>query len=110
MGRWIVLMAGLLVACGAFAQSGTRPRSAVSLLPEVTMYATDWCPYCEQARRYLHRNDIRYTERDVEKSPGALAEFRRLGGRGTPLIVVGERMMMGYREETPADMLKAAGY
>jgi glutaredoxin len=63
------------------------------------MYATSWCPYCAQARAYFGRKGITYTEYDIEKSATAKAEFRRLGGRGVPLILVGREKMSGFSEQ-----------
>ncbi len=62
------------------------------------MYATSWCPYCAKARAYFARTGIAYTEHDIEKSADARAEFKRLGGRGVPLILVGNEKMAGFNE------------
>lgn len=78
--------------------------------PAVKMYATDWCPYCKQARDYFARNGIPYTELDIEKSEAARAEHKRIGGRGIPVILVGSERMNGFSEQRMAQMLKAAGY
>jgi glutaredoxin len=86
-----------------------RPTAAPAR-PEVVMYATDWCPYCKQARQYFARQGIAYREVDIEKSPAGRAEYNRLGGRGVPLIMVGAQRMQGYREESLARLLKSAGY
>jgi glutaredoxin len=103
-------LAAMLLAFGALAQSGDPKASTVSLLPEVVMYATDWCPFCERARQFFKRHDVRYVEHDIEKSPGANAEYRRLGGRGIPLILVGERRVNGFNEPLLREALKEAGY
>ncbi|HYR34744.1 MAG TPA: glutaredoxin family protein [Burkholderiales bacterium] len=66
----------------------------------VVMYATSWCGYCAQARAHFARRGIAYIEYDVEKSPAAHAEFKRLGGRGVPLIVHGANVMRGFREQS----------
>jgi len=78
--------------------------------PEVKMYATDWCGYCRKAREYFARNGIHYTELDVEKSEAARVEYKSMGARGVPLILVGTQRMNGYSEQRLAQMLKAAGY
>jgi glutaredoxin len=78
--------------------------------PEVRMYATDWCPYCRRAQAFFARQGIRYTHLDIEKSPAAHAEYKQLGGRGVPVILVGAQRMNGFSEERLAQMLKAAGY
>jgi glutaredoxin len=78
--------------------------------PAVKMYATDWCPYCKQAREYFARNGIPYVELDIEKSETAKAEHKSIGGRGIPVILVGGERMNGFSEQRMALMLKAAGY
>ena len=91
--------------------SGRTPVAPQAAAPaEVTMYSTDWCPYCRKARDYFARNGVRYAELDIEKSPAAKAEYDRLGGRGVPLILVGSQRMSGFGEERLAQMLKAAGH
>jgi glutaredoxin len=88
----------------------TGSASAGATRPDIKMYSTEWCGYCQKAREYMARNRIRYTELDVEKSPAAKAQYQRLGGRGVPVILVGTQRMNGYSEERFAQMLKAAGY
>jgi len=78
--------------------------------PEIKMFATDWCPHCRRAQAFLARQGIGYTHIDVEKSEAGRAEYRGLGGRGVPLIMVGTQRMTGFSEEGLAQMLKAAGY
>ena len=91
--------------------SGTPAVSrAPAVRSGVTMYATAWCGYCKQARQHFARGGIRYTELDIEKSAAAEAEYKRLGGKGVPVILVGSQRMDGYGEAQLAQMLKAAGY
>lgn len=79
------------------APASAQPQAAPA--GPVVMYATSWCPYCAKARAYFSRKGIAFTEYDVEKSPTANAEFKRLGGRGVPLIHVGREKMSGFSEE-----------
>lgn len=76
----------------------TAAKPSAAAAPPVVMYATSWCPYCAKARAYFARNGIAYTEHDIEKSAGAHAEFKRLGGRGVPLILVGRERVNGFDE------------
>src|SRR5688572_15455331 len=62
----------------------------------VVMYTTASCPACVAAKSYFARQGIPYDERNVDASPAALEEFRRLGGRGVPLIIVGNERMEGF--------------
>lgn len=86
--------------------AGDPPKAAGSITP--VMYATEWCGYCAQARKYFAKKGIRYVEHDVEKSASANAEFRRLGGKGVPLILVGEQKMNGFSEPAMEAMLAKA--
>jgi glutaredoxin len=91
MIRRLALAFALVLAAAGGARAET-PK------PSVVMYATDWCGYCAKARAYFVKNGIAYVEHDVEKSSTAAAEFRRLGGRGVPLIFVGRERLDGFNE------------
>jgi len=62
----------------------------------VVMYATSWCPYCEQARNYFRRRGIPYVEHDIEKDAAARRDYRAFGGRGVPVIFVDKQRMNGF--------------
>lgn len=63
---------------------------------QVVMYATSWCPYCQQARNYFREQGISYVEYDIEKNADARREYKAFGGRGIPVIFVGKRRMNGF--------------
>ena len=75
-----------------------QPAQAQAQSVPVVMYATAWCPYCAKARAYFKRTNTAYVEHDIEKSAEAHAEFKRLGGRGVPLILVGGEKLRGFNE------------
>jgi glutaredoxin len=62
----------------------------------VVMYATSWCPYCQQARNYFRQQGIAYTEYDIERDGEARRRYQAFGGRGVPVIFVGKRRMNGF--------------
>ncbi len=74
----------------------------------VVMYSASWCGVCKHARQYMTMHGIAFTEYDVEKNDFARAEFRRLGGRGVPIILVGDQRMNGFSEANLESMLKKA--
>jgi glutaredoxin len=76
---------------------GSIPPAAVAQ-PQVVMYATSWCPYCAKTRAFFKHHAIEYTEYDIERDPEANARYRRLGGDGVPLILVGEVTVRGFNE------------
>src|SRR5205814_6785515 len=88
--------------------ASSKPAQISAAMP-VVMYATSWCPYCAQARAYFAKKGVSYVEYDIEKSAAASAEFKRLGGRGVPLIVHGANVMRGFREQSVDALLARNG-
>lgn len=63
---------------------------------EVVLYGTTNCGYCKQARAHLQSRGIPYLEKNVSSNAQAESEWRDLGGRGVPLIVMGSRKLTGF--------------
>jgi glutaredoxin len=105
MLRNVILIVALAVAATTAAAQSAQPRPP----QPVVMYATTWCPYCAKARGYFARKGIAYVEYDIEKSAAVNAEFKRLGGRGVPLILVGTQKMSGFSEQGLEALLARAG-
>jgi glutaredoxin 3 len=58
---------------------------------DVVMYTTNWCGYCERARRVFASRNVPIREVDVEASPENRAEMQnRSGRRSVPQIFIGE--------------------
>ncbi len=74
--------------------------------PEVVVYATEWCRYCAVARTFFNANGIVFAERDIEKSDEAYERYRKLGGRGVPLIVINGEAIHGFNEQKLSERLK----
>jgi mycoredoxin len=56
---------------------------------ELTVYSSAWCPDCREAKRFLAKNNIAYTEVDIETTPGAADEvITRTGKRAIPQFVI----------------------
>ena len=66
---------------------------------EVTMYMTDWCPYCRKAREYLNSLGVNLTEYNVDRDREMAEESRRKGGRGVPVIDVEGIIITGHSPE-----------
>ena len=66
----------------------------------VVMYSTSWCGYCKKAARHFRQKKIPFTEYDIEKSAKAANEFKKLRGRGVPIILIGDRRMNGFNAST----------
>ena len=67
--------------------------------PAVVMYTTNWCPYCERARRLLASKNVSIEEIDVESSAEKRAEMQtRSGRRSVPQIFIGDHHVGGSDE------------
>jgi glutaredoxin len=72
----------------------TAPRATPA--KKVVIYTTSHCPYCIQAKRYFTEKKISFREVDIERSTSGKAEFKKLGGDGVPLIMVGDTKLQGF--------------
>lgn len=73
----------------------------------VTMYATNWCPYCARARKLLASKGATVEEIDIERIPDKRAEMQTRSGRRTvPQIFIGETHVGGSDD---LHALEAAG-
>ena len=64
--------------------------------PVVTMYVTNWCPYCRRAKNLLTEKSVTFSEINIDDEP----EFReamiaRSGRRTVPQIFIGEKHVGG---------------
>jgi glutaredoxin 3 len=68
--------------------------------PEITMYSTGWCPYCDRARGLLQRKDVTFNEIKVDEDVASRdLMLQRTGGRRTvPQIFIGDRHVGGFDE------------
>jgi len=70
----------------------------------ITMYTTDPCGFCRQAKALLSARGVHYEEINLAKDPtGRMALVERTGQMTFPQIVVGERSIGGFRELLEAD-------
>jgi glutaredoxin 3 len=65
--------------------------------PDVVLYTTSWCPYCQRAKRLFDSKGVSYREIDVEAVDGARAQMQARSGRNTvPQIFIGEHHLGGF--------------
>ena len=76
-------------------------------MASIVVYATQWCPYCNMAKRLLREKGQEWEEIDVEVQPERRREMMQRSGRHTvPQIWIGERHVGGYDDLAA---LEAAG-
>lgn len=66
--------------------------------PDVVVYSTGWCPYCDRARALLERKGVAFREVKVDEDPAERdTMLKRSGGRRTvPQIFIGDRHVGGF--------------
>ena len=70
----------------------------------ITLYTTDPCAFCRQAKALLAARGLEYHEVNLAKDPDGRADLvRRTGQMTFPQILVGERTIGGFRELLEAD-------
>ncbi|MFI8581834.1 glutaredoxin 3 [Ectopseudomonas khazarica] len=73
-------------------------------MQNVTLYTSDHCPYCLNAKALLKRKGVTYDEIDVGRSPGRLAEMlQRSKRRSVPQIFIGQRHVGGFDDLASLD-------
>jgi glutaredoxin 3 len=70
----------------------------------VTLYTTEPCGFCRQAKALLEGRGITFREVNLAKDPSGRADLVAMTGQMTfPQIIVGERAIGGFRELVEAD-------
>ena len=66
---------------------------------DVTIYLTDWCPYCRLAKAAFERSGVPYSEVNIERQPELAASVEEWNGgyRTVPTFKVGEEIVT-YKE------------
>lgn len=70
----------------------TMSALAASVGPDdVVMYSTTECGYCTLAKNWLSRHGFAFTECNMSLESHCETEFRKMGGHGTPFLVIYRR-------------------
>jgi glutaredoxin 3 len=70
----------------------------------VTLYTTEPCGFCRQAKALLQARGVEYDEINLAKDPEGRSDLVALTGQMTfPQIVVGARAIGGFRELLEAE-------
>ena len=104
----MAVVAGLILV-NVFSISGLSkppPDFAAQHQGKVILYATSWCGYCEKTRRLLEQNGIEYVEYDIEASKEGMSQYKALGGRGVPVLLIAGEVVSGY---SPKRILQLSG-
>lgn len=51
--------------------------------PDVLLYTTSWCPYCQRAKALLKEKGVEWNEIDIDAHPNNRLAMRKASGRNT---------------------------
>ncbi len=74
----------------------------------IEVYLTNWCPYCQKLEKYLRSNNIPYTRYDIEHDMLGKQKYKKLGGKGVPLITVDDYVLAGFNPQRLKMIIQAA--
>ena len=78
--------------------TGPRNASKPVTLMHIIVYSAPWCPDCREAKRFLDRYKLAYSEINIESTPGAADEVvKRTGKRAIPQFVIDGEWIQPYR-------------
>ncbi len=67
--------------------------------PAVTLYVSDWCPYCQRAKGLLTQKNIAFSEINVEQDVKFRNEMiARSNRRTVPQIFLGDKHIGGCED------------
>lgn len=87
-----------------------RPTGVTARKAKVIMYSTTWCGVCKKAKRWFNKNNIAFREYDTEKSERGRRDYKKMNGRGVPIIKVGKQRFNGFSPSRLTPALRKAGY
>lgn len=73
-----------------------KPEKIIKKQPEIIMYGAAWCGVCRQAREYMSKNDIVYTEYDIDTSTKGNRDYKEMNGTGVPIFLIDGKRHNGF--------------
>ncbi|PIP73574.1 MAG: NrdH-redoxin [Candidatus Lloydbacteria bacterium CG22_combo_CG10-13_8_21_14_all_47_15] len=73
---------------------------------QVIIYSSPTCHFCNQAKAFFKEHNIAYTDFNVVLDPAKRQEMiEKSGQMGTPVIFVGDEMIVGFNESKLKELL-----
>jgi glutaredoxin len=88
--------AAILLAVLGIATGGLLRAAEATPQPRIDIYTSASCGYCRTLKRYLAARDLAYVEHNINATQETRAAFYAMGGRGTPLVLIGGQMIHGF--------------
>ncbi len=81
-------------------------------MKKVMLYVLSTCPFCQMTKKYFEKHNIPYDFVDVdlledEEKEKTVAKVQEISGRRAfPVIVIGDKVIVGYDELSISEALK----
>ncbi len=76
--------------------------------PEITVYSTNTCPYCDMMKSFLQQNQIEFTEVNVQADAAAAQKLVETTGQmGVPQTNINGQWVLGFDPERVMELVKA---
>lgn len=76
-------------------------------MKKVTIYSTQTCHFCDEAKKFLTQFNVKYTSVDVSKDLEKRKEMiEKSGQMGVPVITVGKEVFVGFNWEIKGKLVK----
>ncbi|NQU68038.1 MAG: glutathione S-transferase N-terminal domain-containing protein [Candidatus Marinimicrobia bacterium] len=63
----------------------------------IKMYTTNWCPWCQRAKRVLEEKGLKFDVINIEELEMSRDELEKItGGRSVPQIVINDKPIGGF--------------
>ena len=85
------------------------------MAPTVYVYALSTCPWCRRMKQFLTEHEVEFDSVDVDLLPqeecdaAADKAYELSGGRAFPVILIGEKVIVGYDPKRLAELLGVDG-
>lgn len=63
--------------------------------PNVIVYSSTYCTYCNQVKQFLGNKRVVFEERSVDTNERFAEELYNMGMRSVPVTVIGSRKIVG---------------
>ena len=75
-------------------------------MPDVVMFCTDVCPYCQRAEKLLKSKGVKIKKIRVDQERSKLKEMiKRTGCNTVPQIYIGEKHVGGFDELSELEIM-----
>lgn len=77
---------------------------------KVTIYSTPTCHFCHMAKDFFNEHGVKYEDFNVASDLEKRKEMiTKSGQMGVPVIIIGEKLVVGFNQSQIADLLGIKG-